>query len=75
MDYHRIAVSTSDPLACQIASILQFLNNALDGSLGDSHLLGSLAEQNFWLGVDQGQDVCVIGKKRPALLGDGCCFR
>ena len=64
-----VAVAPSVSLAGDYVGFLEFGDNALNGSLGDTDLSGDVAEARLGVAEKADQDVGVVCEKCPAVRG------
>ena len=62
-----IAVSTADPFALDVAGVDQVGDDALGGSLGDSHALRDVTESRVRVVMEAEKDLGVVREEPPCL--------
>jgi len=78
-----VRVPTPDPLLGDVAGLLQVRDDPLDGTLGDTGLLGEVPQARVRCACEEKEDATVIGQQRPRARGRchgpivpqrwGCC--
>lgn len=68
---HLVVVSPTVPALCQVARLLEVLDDLRRTSFGDADARGDVPEPDVWVAVDAGEDVGVIGDEAPVVVIDG----
>lgn len=69
---HDVPVAAADTLAGQVAVAFEIVEDALDGTFGDSDETADLALAKFGVAADRDDDMGVVREKRPrASVGVG----